>query len=71
MRYDFYKQLQSKVVVTIKHNVFMVMEYLNAEVGKKNIKIEESIGKYGLGEVNETIGLFVDFDCLNSPIIGG
>ena len=59
---NFYKQLQSELAATPKHNVLMVAGDLNAKVGSDNTRRKDhNMGKHGSGDMNENGELFGDF----------
>ena len=68
---NFYGQLQSIMDKTPKRDICIVMGDMNAKVGSDNSTRETTMGKHGVGEMNENGELFADFCGTNELVIGG
>lgn len=64
----FYNNLQGIIHRTPKHDMIIVMGDMNAKVGNNNTDRETSIGKHGLGEMNENGERMMDFCEMNGLI---
>ena len=49
----FYQQLQAEVDAVPRHDLTIVMGYLNAKVGGDNMYCDGAMGKHGCGTRNE------------------
>ena len=70
-RKTFYQHLQTVIQKLPKRNIQVVMGDMNAKIGKDNDNWKGTMGKEGLGKMNENGLLFADFCTLNELIIGG
>ncbi|XP_059154670.1 uncharacterized protein LOC131940109 [Physella acuta] len=68
---DFYSTLQAQIDKSPKRDIKIVMGDMNAKVGKENKERELTMGKNGIGTINENRELFADFCAFNDLIIGG
>ena len=67
----FYQDLQTVTQKLPKRDIQVVMGDMNAKIGKDNDNWKGTMGKEGLGQMNENGLLFADFCTLNELIIGG
>ena len=67
----FYQHLQTVTQKLPKRYIQVVMGDMNAKIGKDNDNWKGTMGKEGLGQMNENGLLFADFYTLNELIIGG
>ncbi|KAI0224962.1 hypothetical protein LSAT2_024073 [Lamellibrachia satsuma] len=67
----FYQYLQTVTQKLPKRDIQVVMGDMNAKIGKDNDNWKGTMGKEGLGQMNENGLLFADFCTLNELIIGG
>ena len=67
----FYHHLQTVTQKLPKRDIQVVMGDMNAKIGKDNDNWKGTMGKEGLGQMNENGLLFADFCTLNELIIGG
>ncbi|XP_059163494.1 craniofacial development protein 2-like [Physella acuta] len=68
---DFYSALQAQIDKSPKRDIKIVMGDMNAKVGTENKERELTMGKNGIGIINENGELFADFCAFNDLIIGG
>ena len=68
---DFYNQLQEVIDKLPKKDVNIVMGDANAKVGENNEGFERTMGRHGLGYMNENGELFANFCSFNNLVIGG
>ncbi|XP_059161684.1 uncharacterized protein LOC131944848 [Physella acuta] len=68
---DFYSALQAQIDKSPKRDIKIVMGDMNAKVGTENKERELTMGKNGIGTINENGELFADFCAANDLIIGG
>ena len=65
----FYQHLQTVTQKLPKRDIQVVMGDMNAKIGKDNDNRKGTMGKEGLGQMNENGLLFADFCTLNELII--
>ncbi|XP_059158094.1 craniofacial development protein 2-like [Physella acuta] len=68
---DFYSALQAQIDKSPKRDIKIVMGDMNAKVGTENKERGLTVGKNGIGIINENGELFADFCAFNNLIIGG
>ena len=68
---NFYEQLQTVMDSVHKHDILLVMGYLNAKVEEDNEGYENIIGSHGVGERNDNGERLVDFCRLNNLMVTG
>ena len=66
---SFYEQLQATLDKVPKHDLVVVMGYLNAKVGDSNEGCEDIMGKHGTGTINGD--RLVSFAAFNNLVITG
>lgn len=67
----FYDALQATIDKVPRSDMIIMFGDMNAKVGENNNGREESMGKHGVGLMNENDELFADFCVLNYLVIGG
>ena len=67
----FYQHLQTVIQKQPKRDIQVVIGDMNAKIGNDNDNWKGTMGKEGLGQMNENGLLFADFCTLNELIIGG
>ena len=67
----FYQHLQTVIQKLPKRDIQVVMGDMNAKIVKDNDNLKGTMGKEGLGQMNENGLLFADVSTLNELIIGG
>ena len=68
---EFYQQLQSEISNTPTHDMLVVMGDANAKVGSQDELWRGTIGKFGIGEMNENGERFAELCAINNLAIGG
>ena len=68
---NFYNQLQTVLDRAHRRDITLLMGDMNAKVGEENTGREFTMGREGLGVMNENGKLFADFCGQNDFIIGG
>ncbi|XP_071145171.1 craniofacial development protein 2-like [Mytilus edulis] len=67
----YYEALQTQIVKTPQHDVLLIIGDQNAKVGNDNSQHERSMGREGLGIMNENGERLADFCSTNGLVIGG
>jgi len=68
---DFYNRLQDTLDKTREKDVTILMGDFNAKIGSENKDYPETLGREGLGTMNENGEFFSDFCARNKFVIGG
>src|ERR1700729_3288611 len=68
---EFYNMLQKVLDKVKSKDITILMSDLNAKIGEDNRGYEETMGKQGLGVMNENGELLVDLCATNKLLIGG
>lgn len=68
---EFYNKLQGVLGKFKSKDLTILLGDFNAKIGRDNWGFEETMGKHGLGEINENGEMFVDLCAANQLVIGG
>ena len=67
----YYEQLQQICQRVPKHDLLIVMGDFNAKIGNDNKGYEDTLGKNGIGVLNDNGQRLIDFCQLNDLVTGG
>ena len=68
---SFYEQLQATLDKVPMHDLVLVIGDLNAKVDNSNEGCEDSVGKHGVGTINDNGGRLASFAAFNNLVITG
>uniref|UniRef100_A0AAV2J1Z3 Reverse transcriptase domain-containing protein n=1 Tax=Knipowitschia caucasica TaxID=637954 RepID=A0AAV2J1Z3_KNICA len=68
---NFYNRLSTIIQDRPRRNIIILMGDFNAKIGSDNPGYEETMGKQGLGEMNENGERFADLCAASNLVIGG
>jgi exonuclease III len=67
---QFYQCLNETMKMISRRDIIIVMGNMNAKVGVENEGLEQSMGRHGLGEMNEHGELFTEFCAFQDLVTG-
>ena len=69
LREDFYAELESLVNTVSKRNTLILAGHFNAKTGSGYDELQNNMGKYGKGKLNENGRELLEFACRNDLIL--